>query len=121
MDKSQEILNSLTIEEKIRLLNGKGNWYNYDASGKLPVICMSDGPHGLRHQTDQENFADINHSRTATCFPTGSAIASTWNVEALHKMGAAIAAEAQADDVQIILGCGMNIKRSPLCGRNFEF
>ena len=121
MDKSQEILNSLTIEEKIRLLNGKGNWYNYDASGKLPVICMSDGPHGLRHQTDQENFADINHSRTATCFPTGSAIASTWNVEALHKMGAAIAAEAQADDVQIILGCGMNIKRSPLCGRNFEY
>ena len=121
MDKAQKILNSLTIEEKIRLLNGKGSWYNYDASGKLPVICMSDGPHGLRHQTEQENYADINHSRIATCFPTGSAIAASWNVDALYKMGSSIAAEAQADEVQIILGCGMNIKRSPLCGRNFEY
>ena len=121
MSKTEEILKSLSIDEKIRLLNGVGSWNTFDAAGKIPVISMSDGPHGLRHQTAEENYANINESRRATCFPTGSAIASTWNVDALHKMGAAIADEAKADDVQIILGCGMNIKRSPLCGRNFEY
>ena len=121
MSKAEEILKSLTIDEKIRLLNGNGTWYNFDAEGKLPVICMSDGPHGLRHQTEEENYANINHSRIATCFPTASAIACSWDVDGLYKMGAAIADEAQADDVQIVLGCGMNIKRSPLCGRNFEY
>lgn len=119
MSKTDEILKSLTIDEKIRLLNGVGNWNTFDAGKKLPVVSMSDGPHGLRHQT--ENTTNINDSNRATCFPTASAIACSWNPEATKKIGRAIAYEAKAEDVQIILGCGMNIKRSPLCGRNFEY
>ena len=120
-DRAEEILQSLTIDQKIRLLNGVGSWNTYDADGKIPVISMSDGPHGLRHQTGEESYANINDSRKATCFPTASAIACSWNVEALEKMGAAIAKEALEEKVQLMLGCGMNIKRSPLCGRNFEY
>lgn len=121
MSKTDEILKSLSIDEKIRLLNGVGSWNTFGADGKIPVISMSDGPHGLRHQVSQENYANINESRRATCFPTASAIASSWDTEAIKKMGAGIAHEAKAEDVQIVLGCGMNIKRSPLCGRNFEY
>ena len=107
MSKTDEILKSLTIDEKIRLLNGVGNWNTFDAGKKLPVVSMSDGPHGLRHQT--ENTTNINDSNRATCFPTASAIACSWNPEATKKTGRAIAYEAKAEDVQIILGCGMNI------------
>ena len=121
MTNSEEILKSLSIDEKIRLLNGVGNWDTYDANGKLPVISVSDGPHGLRHQTGEESVGDINDSVLATCFPTASAIACSWNENATKEMARAIAREAKALKVQIILGCGMNIKRSPLCGRNFEY
>ena len=121
MKKSKEILATLSIDEKIRLLNGVGSWNTFDAAGKIPVISVSDGPHGLRHQTGDEDIGDINDSNIATCFPTACAIASSWNVEAANKMAQAIATEAKAENVQIVLGCGMNIKRSPLCGRNFEY
>ena len=121
MKKSEEILATLSIDEKIRLLNGVGSWNTFDAAGKIPVISVSDGPHGLRHQTGDEDIGDINDSNIATCFPTACAIASSWNVEAANKMAQAIATEAKAENVQIVLGCGMNIKRSPLCGRNFEY
>ncbi len=119
MKNADEILATLSVDEKIRLLNGVGNWNTFDAGGKIPVISVSDGPHGLRHQTS--DTIDINDSNIATCFPTACAIASTWDVEATRKMAAAIATEAKAENVQIVLGCGMNIKRSPLCGRNFEY
>ena len=119
MSKTEEILKSLNIDEKIRLLNGVGSWNTFDAGGKIPVASMSDGPHGLRHQL--ETTTNVNDSRRATCFPTASAVACSWNPEATKKTGRAIAYEAKAEDVQIILGCGMNIKRSPLCGRNFEY
>ena len=121
MKNSEEILATLSIDEKIRLLNGVGSWNTFDAAGKIPVISVSDGPHGLRHQTGNEDVSDINNSNLATCFPTACAIASSWNVEAVKKMAEAIAIEAKAENVQIVLGCGMNIKRSPLCGRNFEY
>ena len=121
MKTTDEILKSLSIDEKIRLLNGVGTWNTFSADGKIPVISVSDGPHGLRHQTDTEDYADINDSKVATCYPTASAIASSWNTEAMKKMSSSIAAEALAENVQIVLGCGMNIKRSPLCGRNFEY
>ncbi len=121
MKKSEEILKSLNLDEKICLLNGVGSWNTFDAGGKIPVLSMSDGPHGLRHQTGEESYANINDSRRATCFPTASAAASSWNVDALRSMGSAIAKEALAEKVHIMLGCGMNIKRSPLCGRNFEY
>lgn len=111
---------TLTTDEKIRLFNGDGNWETYSASGKLPHIFMSDGPHGLRKQ-GQENYADINHSKRATCFPTASCIASSWDTNIAELLGKAIATEAKAENVQLVLGPGMNIKRSPLCGRNFEY
>lgn len=121
MSSAAGILKNLTLEEKIRLLNGVGSWNTFDCNSKLPVISMSDGPHGLRHQTGKENYTNINQSNVATCFPTASAIASSWNCESAFKMGNAIAKEARAENVQIMLGPGMNIKRSPLCGRNFEY
>ena len=120
MKTTEEILATLSIDEKIRLLNGVGNWNTYSADGKVPVISVSDGPHGLRHQVVAD-INDINNSNIATCFPTACAISSSWNLDAAKKMAQAIATEAKAENVQIVLGCGMNIKRSPLCGRNFEY
>lgn len=116
----KEIVETLSLEEKVRLLSGVGSWHTYDCNGKLPSIMMSDGPHGLRKQ-EFEDYTDINKSEIATCFPTASAIASSWNVDAAGKLAAAIANEAVAQQVSIVLGCGINIKRSPLCGRNFEY
>ena len=117
----ENVLSSLTLDEKIRLLNGVGSWNTFDCNGKVPVMSMSDGPHGLRRQTGNESYTDINDSNVATCFPTASALASSWSRDSARKMGQAIAREAKAENVQIMLGCGMNIKRTPLCGRNFEY
>lgn len=117
----ENVLSSLTLDEKIRLLNGVGSWNTFDCNGKVPVMSMSDGPHGLRRQSGNESYTDINDSNVATCFPTASALASSWNRQSAFKMGQAIAREAKAENVQIMLGCGMNIKRTPLCGRNFEY
>lgn len=113
-------LKNLTLDEKIRLLNGVGSWTTYSANGKLPVLTMSDGPHGLRKQ-DEESYSDINRSKVATCFPTASCLASSWNRETVADVAKAIGEEAVAENVDIVLGCGLNIKRSPLCGRNFEY
>ncbi len=110
----------LTIKEKIRLLNGVGPWETYDCNGKLPSIMMTDGPHGLRKQESKQVMQN-NQSKIATCFPTASAIACSFSVDAVKKMAEAIADEALYEQVSIVLGCGVNIKRSPLCGRNFEY
>ena len=110
----------MEISDKIRLFNGVGSWKTYTAKGTVPQITMSDGPHGLRKQ-EVENYADLNKSNVATCFPTASCIASSWNRDSLKRLGSEIAREALAENVHLVLGCGMNIKRSPLCGRNFEY
>ena len=110
----------MNLQDKIRLFNGVGSWRTYTAKGTVPQITMSDGPHGLRKQ-EVENYADLNKSNVATCFPTASCIASSWNRNSLNKLGKEIAREALAENVHLVLGCGMNIKRSPLCGRNFEY
>ncbi|MCR5612769.1 glycoside hydrolase family 3 C-terminal domain-containing protein [Treponema sp.] len=115
----KEILGSLTIEQKIRLLNGVGGWFTYDADGKLPSIMMTDGPHGLRKQELGES--DINTSAQATCFPTASCVANSWDLDLVKEMAGAIADQALKEEVAIVLGCGVNIKRSPMCGRNFEY
>lgn len=117
-------LEKLTKDEKIRLFNGVGNWNSYDADGKLPSFTMSDGPHGLRKQDpvqETEAYADINRSRLATCFPTSSCMAASWDKALLSEEGKSIAEEAQCQEVDLVLGPGTNIKRSPLCGRNFEY
>lgn len=110
----------LSIDEKIRLFNGQGWWKTYSADGKLPSITMSDGPHGLRKQGNTD-FGNLNNSIIATCFPTASCAASSWDRDCLKLLGKSIAYEAQKEDVNLVLGPGINIKRSPLCGRNFEY
>lgn len=115
-----KICEQLTIDEKIRLLSGVGDWHTYDCNGKIPSIMMTDGPHGIR-KLEQEKTGDIEASKPATCFPTASAIACSWDPALVKKMGEAIAKEAKKEQISIVLGCGINIKRSPLCGRNFEY
>ncbi len=116
---TNEILKSLTLKEKIRLLNGVGGWYTFDAAGKLPKIMMTDGPHGLRKQGAGQ--VDINDSIPSTCFPTASCVANSWDLDLIKEMAGEIADQALQEEVGIVLGCGMNIKRSPMCGRNFEY
>ena len=111
-----KICGQLTIEEKIRILGGVGDWHTYDCNGKIPSVMMTDGPHGIR-KLEQEKVGDIETSKPATCFPTASAIACSWNPELVKKMGEAIAKEAKKEQISMVLGCGINIKCSPLCGR----
>ncbi|TRW99765.1 glycosyl hydrolase [Flavobacterium gawalongense] len=108
----------MTLEEKASLCSGETAW-STKAIAKLgiPSIFMTDGPHGLRKA---EGF-DFTNSVPATCFPTASALASSWNPALAQKMGEALGIESQANDVQILLGPGVNMKRSPLGGRNFEY
>ncbi len=116
----EEILQSLNIDEKIRLLNGVGSWHTYDANGKLPKIMMSDGPHGLRCQ-NEENYSDINKSAPSTCFPSLSSIGNSWDKNLAKTLGETLANECKHFNVSMLLAPGVNIKRSPLCGRNFEY
>lgn len=116
-----ELLSLLTLEEKVALVAGH-NFMSTNSVPRLniPVIRMNDGPHGLRVQLDMEN-AGVNNSAPATCFPTASCSANTFNPSLLEKMGNAIAEECHFYDTNILLGPGVNIKRNPLCGRNFEY
>lgn len=111
-------VNNLTNKDKAKLVHGQGAWHTCSVDG-LPTIMMTDGPHGLRKQSDKNN--GINDSVRATCFPTACAVASSWNRQNAALIGKAIANEAIKEDVSVVLGPGVNIKRSPLCGRNFEY
>jgi beta-glucosidase len=116
----QYIINHLTLEEKAALCTGAGPWTTTPLSHLgVPRLVVSDGPHGVRHPKDLEAIA--SESYPATCFPTASALASTWDVDLMHAMGQALAREALAVGVDVLLGPGVNMKRSPLGGRNFEY
>ncbi|QRK09289.1 glycoside hydrolase family 3 C-terminal domain-containing protein [Archangium violaceum] len=116
--RAQELVSQMTLEEKALLLSGNGSWTTHGLERLgIPSIFMTDGPHGLRKALGP----NIAESVPATCFPTASALASTWNTELIKQVGAAMARECQAHDVQILLGPGINMKRSPLGGRNFEY
>lgn len=117
---SKKIISELTLAEKTRLLTGKGDWHNYDCNGKIGTIMMTDGPHGLR-KVENEVVGDVNASKPATCFPTASALASSWDTNVVSLVAGSIAEEAKKEQISVVLGCGINIKRSPLCGRNFEY
>lgn len=118
----EQILEKMTIEEKIALCSGADFWHTKEMKQYgIPAMMMSDGPHGLRKQEDTSDMLGIHESVAATSFPTAAASACSWDVELLKKMGEAIAREAIANDVNVILGPGANIKRNPLCGRNFEY
>ncbi|MCH5153361.1 MAG: glycoside hydrolase family 3 C-terminal domain-containing protein [Clostridiales bacterium] len=114
----ETFVSNLNVVEKATLTHGKGAWHTHSICG-LPSIMMTDGPHGLRKQADTNK--GINDSNLATCFPTASAVATSWNRENARAIADAIATEAIAEDVSVVLGPGLNIKRSPLCGRNFEY
>jgi beta-glucosidase len=119
---AESLLAELTLEEKASLCQGSDFWHTaaVDRLG-IPAITLSDGPHGVRRQPDEVDHLGISGSLPATCFPTASALASSFDPDLLRRVGAAIGDEAQALDVQVVLGPGVNIKRSPLCGRNFEY
>ncbi len=115
-----ELIGKLTVEEKAGLCTGAGPWQTLAVERLgLKPITVSDGPHGVRRTVDSAQI--ISQSHPATCFPVAAALASSWDVALLDEMGQALAEECIALDVDILLGPGNNIKRSPLCGRNFEY
>lgn len=116
------IISEMTLEEKASLCSGASFWTTQSIPRLgIPSIMMTDGPHGLRKQGGNVDHLGFNESIKSTCFPTAASIAASWNRDLAEKVGIAIGEECQAEDVQIILGPGANIKRSPLCGRNFEY
>lgn len=117
-----EIINKMTLEEKALMMSGKNTWETVDFEQYgIPSMAMSDGPHGLRRQAGAGDHLGLNASLPATCFPTAATIANSWDEKLGEEIGAALAEEAVTMDVNVILGPGLNIKRSPLCGRNFEY
>ncbi len=120
--KHQELLNKLTLEEKASLCSGKDFWSlrGIPRLG-IPEITVTDGPHGLRKKDPDSKQSSLSGSVPATCFPTAVTTACSWDEDLLYKMGEALAEECIAEKVSVILGPGVNIKRSPLCGRNFEY
>ncbi|MGN8132389.1 beta-glucosidase [Paenarthrobacter sp. 22069] len=116
------LVSELTLEEKAGLVSG-GSFWTTRAVERLdiPSVTMTDGPHGVRMQRASADHLGINESEPATSFPTAAATGSTWNPELLEEMGRALGTESRALGVDILLGPGVNIKRSPLCGRNFEY
>lgn len=118
----EEILENMTLEEKVKLCSGVDFWHTKEIPHLgVHSLMMSDGPHGLRKQPESTDMLGINESVPATCFPTAVLSACSWDKELLKKEGEAIAREAIANEVSLVLGPGANIKRNPLCGRNFEY
>ncbi len=121
--KTIDILKSLTLEQKARLCVGMNFWMtqNFPEKG-IPSLFMSDGPHGLRKQDlNASDHLGLNDSEPSVCYPTGSLAACSWDRDLIREMGNHLGQEASQLDVDILLGPAMNIKRSPLCGRNFEY
>jgi beta-glucosidase len=119
---ADELLQELTLEEKSSLVCGAGLWQTAAVERLgIPQLILSDGPHGLRRQPPADSHAAAGQSLPATCFPPAVALGSSWDVTLLETVGAAVGREAIAQDVQVVLGPGINLKRSPLCGRNFEY
>lgn len=119
---TEDILKRLTLQEKIALCSGADFWHTKDFSQYgLPATMMCDGPHGLRCQKGETDMLGVNRSQPATCFPTAALTACSWDAALIEEIGQAIAREAKSMGVGVVLGPGANIKRDPLCGRNFEY
>ena len=116
----QSIIAQMTLEEKAALCTGASAWTTTPVERLgIPEMIVSDGPHGVRRVPDVHEMGA--KSLPATCFPTASCLASTWNVDLIKQMGVALGEECIALDVDVLLGPGVNMKRSPLGGRNFEY
>ncbi|SOB96389.1 glycoside hydrolase family 3 C-terminal domain-containing protein [Pseudobutyrivibrio ruminis] len=119
---AKEIISQLTLMEKAALLSGKNEWESRDIPRLgIQSISFSDGPHGLRRQEGAGDHLGLNASLPATCFPTAATVANSWDESLGEEIGAALGEEAVAQNVDVLLGPGLNMKRSPLCGRNFEY
>ena len=121
--KHENIIKKMSLEEKALMMSGKDTWQSQDfPQHGIPSMMMSDGPHGMRTQEPgKTDHLGINVSMPATCFPTAATVANTWNEALVEEMGKTLAEEAVSMGVHVVLGPGLNIKRSPLCGRNFEY
>lgn len=118
----EKIIQKLTLEEKAALLQGWTTWTTREVKRLgIPSIFLSDGPTGLRKQAGAGDHLGLNASVPATCFPTSATMANSWDVALGEELGRALGEEAAANDVHVVLGPGLNMKRSPLCGRNFEY
>lgn len=112
----------ISIENSIKLLAGSDFWHTVAVpESGIPAMMMSDGPHGLRKQSEDTDHLGIHDSVVAVCFPSAGCIASSFDKDLAHRMGSLLGEECRAEGVQILLAPAMNIKRSPLCGRNFEY
>lgn len=120
--KHQELIEKLTLQEKAALLSGKDVWHTraIERLG-IPAMTLSDGPSGLRKQAGEGDHLGLNASTKATCVPSAATLANSWDPETAQAMGACAGADAAAQNVDILLGPGLNTKRSPLCGRSFEY
>lgn len=117
-----EIMAQLTVEQKASLMSGLDFWHTEPVPrADIPSIMLTDGPHGVRKQTAAGDHLGLNSSVPATCFPPAVALGCSFDPELVEQVGAALGAEAKALQVAVLLGPGINIKRSPLCGRNFEY
>ena len=120
--KHEEMIKKMTLEEKAAFLSGKGEWQTWDFERLgIPSMYCSDGPHGIRKQAGAGDHLGLNPSLPATCFPTAATMANSWDPALGEEIGRALGEEARVQDVHVVLGPGLNIKRSPLCGRNFEY
>ncbi len=116
------LIKKMTLEEKASLMSGE-NFWNTKSIDRLniPSIMLTDGPHGLRKQGGKSDHLGLNKSIPATCFPTAATLANTWDKNLIYEVGKALGDECIKEDVSVLLGPGLNIKRNPLCGRNFEY
>lgn len=116
------LIENLTLEEKAGLCSGADFWHTKSVERLgIPAIMVSDGPHGLRKQVDSEFHPDEHRSVKAVCYPAGSALACSFDRSLMQKVGEYLGEEARAENIHTLLGPAINIKRSPLCGRNFEY
>lgn len=122
MKQIPDLISKMTLEEKAALCSGLDFWHTKSIERLgIPSIMLTDGPHGLRKEVGDSGQIGLAKSVPATCFPTASALAATWNRELICRVGEALGEECRQEKVGVILGPGVNIKRSPLCGRNFEY
>lgn len=121
-ERAEEIVSRLTMEEKLYLTSGRDFWHlePLETEG-IPSIMITDGPHGLRKQREDADHLGISDSVSATCFPVAATLASTWDEDLIDEVGAALGRESRAEDVSLVLGPGLNLKRHPFGGRNFEY
>lgn len=118
----EKILQQMTLEEKADFCSGSDFWHTQPVEQLgVPAVMMSDGPSGLRKQDEQGDHLGINESIPAVCFPSSAAVASSFDTALAEKLGETLGNECRAENLALLLGPGLNIKRSPLCGRNFEY